>query len=48
MSAKLGGIVGSVEYYDEYYDELIEGSVSFSAETPIDISGYPAPPAPIE
>lgn len=47
VSAKLGGIVGSVEYYDEYYeeydDELIEGSVSFSAETPIDISSYPAP-----
>jgi hypothetical protein len=51
VSAKLGGIVGSVEYYDEYdeYDEeLIEGSVSFSAEIPIDISLYPAPPAPVE
>ena len=51
VSAKLGGIVGSLEYYDEYdeYDEeLIEGSVSFSAEIPIDISLYPAPPAPVE
>jgi hypothetical protein len=52
VSAKLGGIVGSLEYYDSYYDEyeeeLIEGSVSFSAEIPIDISGYPAPPTPIE
>ncbi len=52
VSAKLGGIVGSVEYYDEYYDEydeeLIEGLVSFSAEIPIDISGYPAPPASTE
>ena len=48
VSAKLGGLVGSLGYYDEYYEEyydeeLIEGSVSFSAETPIDISSYPAP-----
>lgn len=45
VRAKLGGIVGSADNNEDPDgdDSLIEGTVSFSAETPIDISGYPAP-----
>jgi hypothetical protein len=45
VSAKLSGLVGSVDDAEDPDgdDLLLEGSVSFSAETPVDISGYPAP-----
>jgi hypothetical protein len=42
VSAKLSGIVGSTNT-DYEVEDLIEGSVSFSADVPVNISGYPAP-----
>lgn len=43
VTAKLSGIVGAADDSEdpEGHDLLLEGSVSFSAETPIDISSYP-------
>lgn len=42
VSAKLSGMVGSTDT-DYEAEDLIEGSVSFSAEVPVNIIGYPAP-----